>query len=272
MFTRILVGDDGGAEGLDAVVLGEALATATGAGLTLLQAFAPTFLPSPAGIDEETSRHAAHELAADRSHYAPHALTEVVADFSAARALGRHAHRWHADVVVIGSSRRAESGRVAIGKVGRGLLERAPYAVAIAKRGLHEQGFQINSVAVGYDGGAQAQIALGFADAIAAGAGAELLILTVAHDEQPACAETAARTRVQAHDGDPGNRLRELSDSVDLMVIGSRRWGPIARLVLGGVGETLASDCGASLLISRRELRHPAHSAAQTTDQIESKP
>jgi hypothetical protein len=40
--------------------------------------------------------------------------------------------------------------------------------------------------------------------------------------------------------------LRELSGDVDLLVIGSRRWGPMARLLLGGTGEALVH--GATLL------------------------
>ena len=36
-----------------------------------------------------------------------------------------------------------------------------------------------------------------------------------------------------------GPRASEPSDDVDLIVVGSRRWGLVARVVTGGVGETL---------------------------------
>ena len=66
--------------------------------------------------------------------------------------------------------------------------------------------------------------------------------------------------------GDPGYELRGFSDAVDLVVVGSRRWGPIARLVTGGVGETLVGGAGCSVLIVPRPLaarRRPSARAAQ---------
>ena len=35
-------------------------------------------------------------------------------------------------------------------------------------------------------------------------------------------------------------------------IAGSRRWGPVARIVTGGVGETLVSDASCSVLIVPR--------------------
>jgi nucleotide-binding universal stress UspA family protein len=52
--------------------------------------------------------------------------------------------------------------------------------------------------------------------------------------------------------GDAGYELRALSKTVDLLVVGSRRWGPVARLVSGAVGETLVADANCSILIVRR--------------------
>jgi nucleotide-binding universal stress UspA family protein len=39
---------------------------------------------------------------------------------------------------------------------------------------------------------------------------------------------------------------------MDLLVIGSRRWGPLARLLLGSTGEALARDAGCPLLVAPR--------------------
>jgi nucleotide-binding universal stress UspA family protein len=55
--------------------------------------------------------------------------------------------------------------------------------------------------------------------------------------------------------GDPGYELRALSETVDLFLVGSRRWGPIARLVTGGVGETLVADASCSIIIVPRPPR-----------------
>ena len=52
--------------------------------------------------------------------------------------------------------------------------------------------------------------------------------------------------------GDPGYEMRAFSEAVDLLVVGSRRWGPVARIVTGGVGETLVTDASCSVLIVPR--------------------
>ena len=52
--------------------------------------------------------------------------------------------------------------------------------------------------------------------------------------------------------GRPADRLLELADEVDLIVIGSRRWGPVARLMLGSTGESLLHDAGCPVLVVPR--------------------
>lgn len=42
--------------------------------------------------------------------------------------------------------------------------------------------------------------------------------------------------------GRPADALVALSGRVDLLVIGSRRWGPAARVLLGSTGEALLHD------------------------------
>jgi nucleotide-binding universal stress UspA family protein len=50
----------------------------------------------------------------------------------------------------------------------------------------------------------------------------------------------------------PAASLLDLSAVTDLLVIGSRRWGPLARLLLGGTGEALIHGAHCSLLIVPR--------------------
>jgi len=298
MFTRIIVGDDGGPEARDAVVLGAAIARATGAGLTLLQSYSPILIPTPGLTDRETlAGEARRKLAADRRLLAPEAHIDAVADAHPARALIHEAESWHANLIVIGSSRHAAMGRSAIGSTGRELIERGATALIIARRGLHKQEARLATVAVGYDGGPESNIALHYADQIAARAGAELLITSIvrnpvsvsllrngvltAQEELDELAErerleafelcsdsarrTAAKSRPDVRLGDPRTDLRSVSDEVDLMVIGSRRWGLLPRVVLGGVGEALVSDCGTSLLITQAAVRDPAQVPVPTT-------
>lgn len=280
MFRRIVVGVDGSPECEDAVVLGAAIAAQSGAGLTLLGAFPP--LPLVEGVGGDRNSQAAsvrRQLSALRRQFAPSAHVTSVADGNAARALLSEAESWHASLIVLGSSRQAGMGRCAIGRTGRRLLNKPHAPLAIARRGLRQEAFALSKVAVGYDGGPESDRALQFADRLAVHANAELLIETVNRDQVPAlppgdspppepldedragaeraalmtarraATRTAASSYVEGSVGEPASVLRDVSERVDLIVIGSRRWGLLPRTVLGGVGEALASDCGASLVI-----------------------
>jgi nucleotide-binding universal stress UspA family protein len=288
VFTRIVVGDDGSPQGRDAVVLGAAIGRATDAGLTLLQAYPPFPISIEGHTDRETETRDAHaQLARHRDRYAPDAHLEVVWDSQPARALSEYAERWRADLVVIGSAHHASPGHCALGHTGRGLIERAPAALAVAATGLHETGLELTKLAVGFDGGPESELALRMADEIAAAADAELLIESLVRSHgnlserdrldalelcRRAAYGTAAHSRADARVGEPGLELRALSQTVDLTVIGSRRWGALARVVLGGVGEALATDCGSSLLVTCRALRHPNPVPVPTFDAQEDQP
>ena len=288
MFRHIIVGADGSPEGQDAVVLGASIAAATGSGLAIVQSFDPS-LASDGNLDYQAQiNETEHRLRVDSYRWAPRAYIEISADPLPARALRAYAERWQADLVVIGSSRRAPTGRCTVGRTGRRLLDKMPVALAVASRGLSEKEPLLSTIAVGYDGGPESARALQLADELAAAADAELLIETIYERPTPAfvrgeqstprlaqelreterrgalavaqraVARTSPRSRLGICVGEPGLELRKVSESVDLTVIGSRRWGPSARIVLGEVGETLVSDCGSSLLITRRGSRRPS--------------
>ena len=57
-----------------------------------------------------------------------------------------------------------------------------------------------------------------------------------------------AQLDVEVARGRPADVLLELSQHVDLLVIGSREWGPRARLLLGSTGEALMHDSACAVL------------------------
>lgn len=285
--THIAAGSDGTDEGSDAVALAAALADGTGAGLTLVRVFPTTLFPAAGITDRETLREQADEgLRRDRDDLAPEALLHSVADLSVSRAVAHFAERTHAGLVVIGSSPIAPERRTAVGRRGRQLLHDVPFALAVARRGLAAQPVLLRRIAVGDDGGPEAQVAKATAIELCRATGATLVIAAVTDDRYPlvvgavpsalpeferAWAEQRATTEAELEEaaskldvaaevrsvvGDPGLQLRRLSDEVDLVVVGSRRWGPIARTVNGGVGETLVADAGCSVLIVPRPDDH----------------
>ncbi|MGO9901036.1 MAG: universal stress protein [Solirubrobacteraceae bacterium] len=289
MFKRVVVGCDGTEGARDAVVLGAAIASATGAGISLVGVHSTSLFPIPEASDLQTLRHHAEAiLRKERELYAPGALVHTVADFSVPRALRHYAQHWNADLVVLGSEPSATVGHVLIGRRGRQLLYDAPFALAIAQRGLHTRDFALGRIGVGFDGESEAQAALAMAVELGRAAHAEISVLSVVEDHVPhltsgwladrhgydrerdhedlrqtalakaqgVAKSLGAQPRVDAVIGDPGLELRTLSENVDLIVVGSRRWGPFARLVAGGVGETLVTDASCSVLIVPRPHEH----------------
>ena len=281
--THIAAGADGSDEGRDAVALAAGLASLTGAGLSLVNVFPTTLFPTTGTDDRATLRKQADEsLRRDRDELAPDAIIHSVPDLSVSRALMHFAQETHVDMVVIGSTPDAPPGRARIGRRGRQLLHDMPFALALAPRGSRTRTFEVGRVGLGDDGGHEAEVARELALKLCRAAGGTLVIKSVIDDNYPlfsGLAPTALpeyedgleQERSQAHSkleqqvaeldvpteistvlGDPGHELRSLSDDVDLIVVGSRRWGLVARVVTGGVGETLVADAGCAVVIVPR--------------------
>jgi nucleotide-binding universal stress UspA family protein len=267
------------------VALGAAIASATGGRLSLVGAFPASFLPVEGVTDRKTLRaEATRTLRGQRDRLAPDAFVHAIVDASPARALRRFAQRSRVDLVIVGSKHATKPGHVAIGRTGRQLLYDAPFSLAAAAAGLHQRQPGLRVVGVGYNGAPEADVALRVAAELTTAARAKLLLRWVVEDRVPvlsgeawmtladwshehmweaerqkalaeaqaAGAQLAIRAEVSATVGDPGYEMRTFSEAVDLLVVGSRRWGPVARLVTGGVGETLVSDASCSVLIVPR--------------------
>ena len=66
---------------------------------------------------------------------------------------------------------------------------------------------------------------------------------------------TAETVRTDVQLGRPADALLDLSEDVDLLLIGSRRWGPFSRVILGTTGEALLHDASCPVLVSPRPKR-----------------
>lgn len=278
--TRIAVGVDEYPEGRDAAALAGALARVTGAELILAAVQSPPLVPLPADMGWKSLREGSQlRLREVRDVFAPEARTVTETDFSIARALHRVVADHHRDLLVLGSSRHGREGRVRIGKRARQLLCHFECALAVAPRGLHARpDFELRRIGVGYDGGPESEAALAMAGSLAVAAGAELDVCGVVDDRFPRIAvfsgavlgewddvisqemdrvrgrlSTAARgtgasVRVEVTRGRPAEALLALSERVDLLVVGSRRWGPATRLLLGSTGEAVMHDAACAVL------------------------
>lgn len=284
---RIAVGVDGHPEGQDAVALGAALAGLMGAELMLVAIHPRPLVPLSHAMSWKGEEERAREVLAEaRDAHAADARTVIETDSSVPRALERVARREHRDLLVVGSSRQAPEGQVRIGKRTRQLLGHFEWPLAIAARGLHERpAAPLARIGVGYDGGPESLAAVALAGSIAVAAGAELKVLGVVDDRIPAitwsvtsgapvtseweaameaeleslrgraitaAAATGARAESQVVHGRPADALLELARGVDLLAIGSRQWGPVARVLLGSTGEALLHDAPCSMLVVPR--------------------
>ncbi len=281
---RIAIGIDGHREGQDAAVLGAMIARATGAELLLVAVHPDPLIVLPAELGWVGLHKQAEELLRDtRDSIARGARTVVETDWSVPRALGRVVEREHRDLLVVGSSRDAPEGRMRIGTRTRQLLCHCPCALAVSPRGLSTAPERrLARIAVGYDGSPEAGAALALAGSIAVAGHAELHVRAVVDDRipdvgwsrskresvmtmwdqllEPAVESLGADARaavdaigadaqIEVRRGQPARALGELCDEVDLLVIGSRRWGAVARVLLGSTGEALMRDASCPVLV-----------------------
>ena len=291
MYRKILVGYDDSDQAKDALAFGKQLADATGAELVV----AGVFVVHPmwhGGIDptirdEEVIFARKLEAAANSVH----AAAEPVPSTSPARGLHEIAEETNADLIVVGSTHRGRIGRVVAGSVGVALLHGAPCAVAIAPRGYRERAREISAIAVGFDGSAEAGLALMAASELAAATGAKLKLISVAEppvvgtgkggtDGWDALKDAIEeRTRDQLADarqtvpdgievettligGDPVEALISAAEtSGTILVVGSRAYGPLRRVLLGSVSTSLVRSAPCPLIVTPRGMRETPKAA-----------
>jgi nucleotide-binding universal stress UspA family protein len=285
MLDKILVGVDDTPSGRDAVVLACALAGGDDADVLLLGAYTDPLLSFPPVLrhDLHRGRDVERVLLEVRREHAPQARTHTAPDLSPGRALCHAVEHEHPDLLVLGSSHKAAAGRAGAGRTGRQVLHGAACGVALAARGLHEASFALRRVVVGVDRSEEAGAALALACGLARRAGAALTVVAVVDDRLPATtapagmalelaqwdelvkaqrtlteqllADVLAReegAEGELRVGDPAEELATVAGGADLLVLGSRHWGPLSRLVVGSTGEELVRDAPCSLLVVPR--------------------
>jgi nucleotide-binding universal stress UspA family protein len=260
MFENVLVGVDGGPNARDAVALAQRLLDRDGQ-LTLAHVHRGE-MPSIEQLQPELA-------AADANLE----LKSVVASHAGA-GLHQQADAQHADLLVVGSCSHGLLGRAMLGDDTAAALNGAPCAVAVAARGYAEQRHPIKTVGVAYNASPESSAALDFARRLAASAGASIKALEVVSipsiaftgivpaaigDSVDAMLDSASARMGALHDVDasavyglPGEELAAFSARVDLLVVGSRGYGPVKRLVLGSTSNHLARHARCSLLVLPR--------------------
>ena len=177
-----------------------------------------------------------------------------------------------------------------LGDETRAALNGAPSAVAVAPAGYAAAPHVMREIGVGYNGSPESEHALRVARDLAAESGARLSAFqAVAVPSYVTRGRTAvdgtpikdlvdeARKRIgdlgdvepHAAYGRPAEELALYSASLDLLVVGSRDYGPVGRLVHGSTTHHLARSARCPLLVltraaRRAESRHQASEKTQT--------
>jgi nucleotide-binding universal stress UspA family protein len=211
----------------------------------------------------------------------------VHANGSPARQLYQEANARHAELVVVGSSHGGEPGHTAPGKVLRRLVHDGPSPIAVAPRGYADQPVGLPRViGVAFDNSPESHRALGFAARLATTASAALRVITVyggappVEQPQPGVVTQLALMQEALHStvadlpselraeprflfGQVAHVLAEQSElGVDLMVMGSRAYGPVRSFWLGSVSEELIRISPQPLVIVPRGLLEAGTSRA----------
>lgn len=287
MYRTIVVGCDGSPGADEAVALAQQLRAPDGR-LVLVSAFmisrgyaspvAPFAYADWLKQEAEQHLHAAEKGIGTDVEYEQHTM----AAGSAAEALDDVARRVDADLIVIGPSHRSALARFTGRCTVQRMLHGAPCAVAVASSGQNRRFGDAPGIAVAYDGSPESEYALDVAYdlAVARSAAVRLCIalqpITYAagysapvpdpradQEREELALRQLATAAERAPDGvDVETRLdwgqpvavvlRLAASDTDLVVTGSRGFGPLRRVLAGSTSIGLIADGGIPVLVTPR--------------------
>jgi nucleotide-binding universal stress UspA family protein len=276
---RLLVGYDGSDGGRDALELARVIGEAEGASAMVVSVI--PYGPLPVRFAElQDDAAAAAEPLLNEARERLAALEVETRSFgggSPAWVMTELAERHEVDLIVLGSPHRGPIGRTLAGSVAEGVLHGAPCTVAVAPRGYAEAGHgPFDLIGVAYDGTPEAKAALARAGALARETGATVRVLTVVAPPvalpgvagyvpvEPPEPDRVLEEGIEALgagvvaegrklDGPPASTLAAAcEDGVDLLVAGSRGYGPMLRVLLGSVSSRLIAEAPCPVMVVPR--------------------
>ena len=215
--------------------------------------------------------------------------TRMVTDSSVPKGLHTFARDGAAGMIVVGSTGRGKPGRVLPGSTAERLLHGAPCPVALAPDG-YVRAAPVDTIAVGFVDSPEGHAALAVAHMLAGRANAKLRVIAALHPSSALDAPTADSTPAprglalegrhrapveatlsaalnalpagveiepEIHVDDPADVLLRVSAHVGLLVCGSRGYGPLRSVLLGGVSRRLVDAAQCPVLVLPREAGQP---------------
>jgi nucleotide-binding universal stress UspA family protein len=217
------------------------------------------------------------------------ATVRVVEHSTPARGLAEAVEKLRPQLLVLGSTRRSLHGRVRLGSTAERLISGSPCPVAVVPRGHSGPRRSLATIGAAYAPTPEGHEALSAAARLARVSGARLravLVLDPRHAEEQspglmagqhrdtsAAETTAGRHRLAAQADleaavaqlapdldvdvdvlfqEPAEGLQAASRVVDLLVMGSRGYGPLHAVMLGGVARRVVSRAACPVLVLPR--------------------
>lgn len=286
--TKILIGVDGSERSDDAVAFGRALALAADAPVTL--AMAHRSEPLRPGAEEhdaflrDDAERTLVRLAAALDDVRDLEMRPLVVNTSPAHALQATAEQEQAGIIVVGSSHTGRLGRVLPGSTAERLLHGAPCPVAVVPLGYRSHVTPSRPVVgCAYCSTEDGAAALGAAEELALALSAPLRVMQVSEplariydggemplnfpeinasifsDTERTLVQRVARlsSRLESegtlYSGRPADVLIGLSETVDIMVVGSRGYGPLKAVLLGGVSGQVIRNAACPVIVVPRQ-------------------
>ncbi len=247
----------------------------------MVGAWMEPYMPDPDTIVK--GNQALEQLRADTGVQS-HSLIDV----SVPRALHELARKQGSGLIVVGSTSRGRAGRVLPGSTAERVLHGATCAVALAPAG-YRRG-PIETIAVGFVDSPEGRAALAAAHELARRAGARLRVIAVLHpsggldaalakgtppprahllegrrraaheqalEHAVAALPPGVEVKTEIHVDDPAETLLRISEHVDMLVCGSRGYGPLRSVLLGGVSRRLVDGAHCPVLVLPRGIERP---------------
>ena len=284
MQSKVLIGYDNSSEGDDALVLGHRLSEILDARPVVTFVIAhPRHDTDKREFDEAVGRFCEPIFAEARECLDGLEMTATpFVDDSPAAGLYEVADWEKPRVIVIGSTRHGRSGRVLVGTVGSSLLSGVHCSVAVAPRGYADGASDTGRIGVAVDGSPKSRRALFAAAYLAERAKTPLRILSVMgtphyvlggllsplgpeeyrdykkrewervyEDAAGRVADGVATEPLLLH-GEPAEALAEAASDLDLLVLGSRGYGPVKGTLLGSVSARVMAAAACPVMVVPR--------------------
>lgn len=210
-------------------------------------------------------------------------MERTVVDTSPARALQELAEELRPEVIVIGSAHHGPGERILLGSVGQAMLSGGPCAIAVAPLGYREREHGLRRIGLAVDGSAQSLRALASGVALAERRSIPVRVLTVNEPHHYAVGGALSPLSPEEYsdyklkeaeevldaslreipagvsaerellEGHAAEALAKAAEDLDLLVLGSRGYGPVKGTLLGSVSTRLINSAPCPVLVLPRD-------------------